>query len=275
MAFLGADDLWLPDLARTLIPLLENHRDAASVCSRVAVLNRDGAMVGLRPFAVPARNASYLPPYRVAERLRSSDNWILNSSVIYRTSHLRDIGGFDPALGSFCDALVVRELAARSGFCFAPQILAAWTIGADSYSATTAQDPDAAMEQADRARKALDRSTLADLFPDYGALHDRRLRFNVLRNYLGWREQDADPVKIAGLVHRNPKSVTARFTRSIASFSVARAPGRKALLACATIIMRPYGWGTLIASAISNGLAFRRNRARVEKWVDELTAQAK
>ena len=77
---------------------------------------------------------------RVNKLLRTTDNWILTGSAIFRRDCVNWAGGFDARLGSFADGFIARKIALRYGFYFEPKIVASWVVFPDSVSRRTARE---------------------------------------------------------------------------------------------------------------------------------------
>ncbi len=71
--------------------------------------------------------AASMPP-SVQKLLRSTDNWILTGSAVFRRECVLWAGGFDERLGSFADGLLARKTALKFGFFFEPRIVATWVV---------------------------------------------------------------------------------------------------------------------------------------------------
>ena len=80
-----------------------------------------------------------MPP-ACEDLLRSTDNWILTGSAIFRRDCVTWAGGFDARLGSFADGFIARKVALKYGFLFEPEIVASWVVFPDSVSRKTALD---------------------------------------------------------------------------------------------------------------------------------------
>jgi hypothetical protein len=76
----------------------------------------------------------------VNKLLRSTDNWILTGSAIFRRDCITWAGGFNARLGSFADGFIARKIALRYGFYFEPKIVASWVVFPDSVSRRTARE---------------------------------------------------------------------------------------------------------------------------------------
>jgi len=90
----------------------------------------------------------------VNELLRSTDNWILTGSAVFRRECVIWAGGFDPRLSSFADGFVARKIALRYGFYFEPKIVASWVVFPDSVSRRRREPP-----QVGQARSVMKCST--------------------------------------------------------------------------------------------------------------------
>jgi hypothetical protein len=98
-----------------------------------------------RPFAVrpavrPRLRAGRIEAAAVQQLLRSTDNWILTGSAIFRRDCVIWAGGFDTRLGSHADSFIARKVALKFGFLFEPEIVASWVVFPDSVSRKTALD---------------------------------------------------------------------------------------------------------------------------------------
>jgi hypothetical protein len=84
-------------------------------------------------------------------------------------------GGLDPALGSFADGMLLRRLALRHGFCFAPKLVAQWTFNPDGFSRSTIGNPETMIRVLEAVPQWF--ASNADFPSWYGDLFERRLRF--------------------------------------------------------------------------------------------------
>ncbi len=75
---------------------------------------------------------------RVRQLLKTTDNWILTGSSIFRRERVIWAGGLDDDLGPFADGMLGRKLALKFGFFFEPKPVATWVIFSDSQSRSTA-----------------------------------------------------------------------------------------------------------------------------------------
>jgi hypothetical protein len=120
---------------------LEADPDTGLFCGEAMLI--DGGTN--RPFAVrpavrPRLRAGRIDAAGTAALLRSTDNWILTGSAIFRRDCVTWAGGFDARLGSFADGFIARKVALKYGFLFAPEIVASWVVFPDSVSRKTALD---------------------------------------------------------------------------------------------------------------------------------------
>jgi len=178
--FAAADDWTEPDFFSSAIDLLERHPQAGLFCGEADLVDgHTGRSVGTRPAVRPANRPMFFDASAAANLLRSSDNWILTGSTVFRRDRVIETGGFLSELGSFADGYLARQIVLRHGFCYAPEIVATWCIFEESYSRTTATNA----AEATRVRvQALAHIAADPVFPSwYKALFDRRLRFATLR----------------------------------------------------------------------------------------------
>jgi hypothetical protein len=104
----------------------------------VLVDGRNNRPFAVRPAVRPRMRAGRIDAPHVSQLLRSTDNWILTGSAIFRRECVDWAGGFDERLGSFADGFIARKIALRFGFVFEPKIVATWVVFPDSVSRKTA-----------------------------------------------------------------------------------------------------------------------------------------
>jgi glycosyltransferase involved in cell wall biosynthesis len=182
----AADDLVLPGLFARAVAALRANPQAAFFCSGTVLIDSRDRIIGFRPIVFPRATAGYMSPVEMRRAIRSSDNWFVGSSVVYRRDRLAAIGDFDETLGSLADGMANRLLAFRHGFYFDPEMLSAWRRSPDSVSGRTAQSAAESRRCRSLAAQHIRETFPADIRDDYARLFDRRFRFNVVRLRLVW-----------------------------------------------------------------------------------------
>jgi glycosyltransferase involved in cell wall biosynthesis len=139
--FAASDDWIFPGFFALALRRLEAAPDIGLFCGEAMLI--DGA--SNRPFAVrpavrPRLRAGRIEAAGAEQLLRSTDNWILTGSAIFRRDCVTWAGGFDARLGSFADGFIARKVALKFGFLFEPEIVASWVVFPDSVSRKTALD---------------------------------------------------------------------------------------------------------------------------------------
>jgi glycosyltransferase involved in cell wall biosynthesis len=139
--FAASDDWIFPGFFALALRRLEADPDIGLFCGEAMLI--DGASD--RPFAVrpavrPRLRAGRIEAAAVQRLLRSTDNWILTGSAIFRRDCVIWAGGFDARIGSFADGFIARKVALKFGFLFEPEIVAGWVVFPDSVSRKTALD---------------------------------------------------------------------------------------------------------------------------------------
>ena len=139
--FAASDDWVFPGFFALALRRLEADPDMGLFCGEAMLV--DGA--SNRPFAVrpavrPRLCAGRIEAAGTEKLLRSTDNWILTGSAIFRRDCVIWAGGFDARLGSFADGFIARKVALKYGFLFEPEIVASWVVFPDSVSRQTALD---------------------------------------------------------------------------------------------------------------------------------------
>jgi glycosyltransferase involved in cell wall biosynthesis len=268
ISFLGADDFVMPTLYGPLLRELEGNQSAALACSEIAILGTDDSIRGIRPMTAPAFRTTFLEPNAVVRISQNTDNWICNTSTVYRTTMIRAAGGYDPSLGSFCDGFLSRILAFEHGFIFVPGIRAAWRVAADTLSSSTMLDQIEIARLVVLARERLAASIVGRRAPGYPDMFARRLRFSAVRMQFVWNGQSTDPTAVAMVAGGadNDRKVLLTIHR-ILGFGV---PGRVLALAWLFVRLRPIAPLSLILHAARNRLLLVRSRRSIQSWLRKL-----
>jgi len=117
VAFLDADDEWLPAKLEHQIKILENDSTLGLVCSRCSVSElRIHRYAGPVPRGMP--NSGKLFAYLVR------DCFIYTPTVVVRRACLEDVGLFNESLAVSEDFNLWLRIAARWNICFLPDVLA-------------------------------------------------------------------------------------------------------------------------------------------------------
>jgi len=177
--FGAADDLTHPGLFAATLGALGRHPTAAFACCEAVVLDVNSGEIGHRPPVLPSYEEAFFPPDRVAEVLRRIDNWIISGAAVVRRDVALEAGAFDPALRSFADGFLFRQLALRYGCCFVPHVGMTWRVSSSGYSRSEAADMAGSF---DVMRRAIERMRSDPVFPDwYPEVFERRWRFALGR----------------------------------------------------------------------------------------------
>jgi glycosyltransferase involved in cell wall biosynthesis len=251
----AADDYILPGLFACAITALRANPEAALFCSEVVMVNRDNSILGFRPATLPRKTSGYVSAADARRAIRQSDNWFVGSSVVYRRERLSEIGNFDHTLGSLTDSMANRLLAFQHGFYFEAKVLSAWRIYPESFSARSSLSAPENKRLIETAGNWIERH-----FPDdmrkYRQLFERRLRFNLARSRLVWRNAQTDVQEIADILNWGAFD---RFFLRLASYSPYLSS--KIILAWMAIRVRPYGLRAML-SYLWRSITVNRTRRR-------------
>jgi glycosyltransferase involved in cell wall biosynthesis len=198
--FAASDDWVLPGFFARALRRLEAAPDLGLFCGEAVLV--DG--VSNRPFAVrpavrPRQCGGRVDPGRTEELLRSTDNWILTGSAIFRRDCVIWAGGFDPRLTTSADGLIARKIALKYGFYFEPDVVAAWAVFADSVSRKTALEMDRTKYMLDTVPTLI--AADAAFPPWYAETFRNRWRFAACRLAL-----QADPIARDVALEIGPRS---------------------------------------------------------------------
>ena len=139
--FAASDDWVFPGFFALALRRLEADPDIGLFCGEAMLVDgRTNRPFAVRPAVRPRMRAGRVEAAGAQELLRSSDNWILTGSAIFRRDCITWAGGFDARLGSFADGFIARKVALKYGFLFEPEIVASWMVFPDSVSRKTALD---------------------------------------------------------------------------------------------------------------------------------------
>ena len=268
ISFLGADDFVLPTLYSTMVSRLEQNPSAALACGHVAIIDINGRVRGIRPFTAPAFHEQFLSPETVRQRIRSSDNWICNTSAVYRTELIRNVGGYDVSLGPFCDGFLSRVLAFTHGFIFVPGVHGVWQVSPGSLSASSILDRGERAQLIASVQERLTNSPIGQIAPDYAAIYARRLRFSAVRMHFFWYGENSDPMVIAeaaGDIGLDRKILV--LIRSLVGFGYV---GRVLALSWLAIRMRPFPPVSLLLHLIQYLIVARPASRKVKDALSDL-----
>jgi glycosyltransferase involved in cell wall biosynthesis len=126
--FAAADDLFNSDLYRRGVEMLETYTQAAIFSARSDVVDASGRQLQEampRP-GYPLSEPGFICPAAAARYLLREDSWFMGNTTIYRTSCLREEGGFPEELFALADGFMCRFLTLKYGACFAPNVLGSW-----------------------------------------------------------------------------------------------------------------------------------------------------
>lgn len=181
IAFPAADDLVESDFLAESERLLLRFPDAPFCSACVALVDAEDTNIGVRPILRPLQAAGYASSDTVRALLTRGDNFFLGNVALYRRQNLRRLGGFDLALGSAADGMMMRRMAVRWGFCFVPKILGVWRLHGANFSAAAIDSPEKLGSLIEANRRIISAEPTG-LFPDsYSEIFERRLRFNAAR----------------------------------------------------------------------------------------------
>jgi glycosyltransferase involved in cell wall biosynthesis len=195
--FAAADDLVLAGFFALALRRLAEHPGLGLFCGEAVLVNsQTGRPFAVRPAVRPRAGAGPVMPAEVQRLLRTTDNWILTGSAVFRRECVQWAGGFDARLGSFADGFLARKTALKFGFFFEPQIVAAWVVFPDSVSRRSALE----LERATTIRDVVPAHIAADsAFPAwYAAAFRDRWRFATCRLALQAEPVDRELVLAMG-----------------------------------------------------------------------------
>ena len=260
----ASDDFVLGGFFAAATAALTRYPQAGYFCAQVALVDRNGDIIGFRPALQPSRADTYVSPAEACRIAHTVDNWAVGQSVVFRRDYLLEIGGFDETLGSFCDGINYRMVAFRRGFYYSSHLAAVWEVRRDSLSAQSALSPAQNSRLIQIAGERIAVSCPATLGKDYPALLRRRLRFNMARFALSAPGTKASA--IADLVALGEFD-----SRLIGMFGTDTRAGRLAILMWLTLRLRPFGFVALARASLGNLFGDHSRRLVAARAIAEAT----
>lgn len=257
--FAAADDFVLPGLLARAEAALRVYPDVAFYCTESALVDQTGQIVGYRPIIPPRPTSGCVSPAEMRREIRHSDNWFVGPSVVYRRRLLAEIGYFDESLGSLTDGLTVRLLGFRHGFYFDAAVLAVWMVYPTSLSAKTSLSASESHRVVAEGGRWISKHFPTDIRDSYRSIFERRLRFNLARHRLVWRNSGAEADGICDLLNAGPHERS--LIRALLQIPLI---GPTLVLAAMTLHMRPMSLLALLESWWRVRVAQRRERAALK-----------
>jgi len=172
--FAAADDRVAPDFLMKSRSLLDRYPQAGFCSALVRKIDSAGRDLGVIPTPIVTSDEGYLSSEKARKLLLETGDWAVGSATVYSCRPLREIGGFRPELGSFCDGFATQLLAVRHGACFLPEPLAFWRQLDGGYAARTVADISIATEIAECAVSLMGGRYRTDFAPGYAEKWRRR-----------------------------------------------------------------------------------------------------
>jgi glycosyltransferase involved in cell wall biosynthesis len=266
--FAAADDFVLPGFFDTALRRLEANTDLGLFCGATMLVDGlSNRPLAMRPVVWPRMKAGRVDPARVGRLLKTTDNWILTGSSVFRRECVLWAGGFDERLGPFADGMLGRKIALKFGFFFEPKPVATWAIFSDSQSRGVALNREKTRHFLDTvpARIAAD-----PVFPAwYADTFRNRSRFSACRLVLQGHPLDRDFLLTIG----------ARSAAELAAIeklmTLPEKLARITILALLWYRLRPTSLTALLRTALTmriTRLAFGRSFRQTREWTANATS---
>jgi glycosyltransferase involved in cell wall biosynthesis len=210
--FAAADDFVLPGFFETALRRLEDNPELGLFSGgTVLVDGHTNRPLGMRPAVWPRMNAGPVDSARVRRLLKTTDNWILTGSSVFRRDCVEWAGGFDERLGPFADGMLGRKIALKFGFFFETKPVATWAIFSDSQSRRIALDQDKTRHFLDAVPAWI---ATERVFPGwYADVFRNRSRFSACRLVLQQHPLDRDFILAIGARSAAERSAIEKFAR--------------------------------------------------------------
>lgn len=163
--FSAMDDRILPGFLERSMRLLSRYPTAGLCSTLCGIINEQGISEGLLKLPIVTRREGFIEPADALTLIQRHGNWFMGNTTIFRTRALRDVNGFRPDLGPYCDGFVSLIIAAQHGVCFVPEPLAEWRRMPGTYSQVATTDVSKNVAVLRRAEQLM-RSEYCSLFTD-------------------------------------------------------------------------------------------------------------
>jgi glycosyltransferase involved in cell wall biosynthesis len=243
--FAASDDWTFPHFFALALRRLEADPGLGLFCGEAILADgRTNRPFAVRPAVRPRMSAGPVGAPAVAVLLRSTDNWILTGSTVFRRQCVAWAGGFDARLTTSADGLMARKIALRYGLYFEPRMVAAWMVYPDSVSRQTARD----LEQSRYTLENIPRLIAADSgFPPwYAELFRSRWRFAACRLAL-----QAEPIDRDVVLELGARSAAERTQFAAIMGRLPRQPARLVILARLWYRLRPTSLFALLRTMLA------------------------
>jgi glycosyltransferase involved in cell wall biosynthesis len=251
----AADDAARPALFETARRAFAGRPEAGVFCAEALVIDDEGTGRAIRPAAAPGQ-ARHFTPQAFRDWLSGSDNLCVGVSCLSRRDLMLAEGGYDAALGPYCDSFLVRRIGLAAGVSFVPAVLGEWHRSMHGISRSLARDADLTLAYIAEAQRRIEADPAGLYPPGYGDLFARRARFNAARLAL---PDAALAARLSGL----PEARLAALLRL-------PVVGRHAAMAALTLALRPLSLPRLvIARAVQRWRGWRDpSRLRASEEAD-------
>jgi len=244
----AADDVARPRLFEAARAAFSAHPEAGVFTGEALVIDGDSGALAIRPAVAPL-TTQYLDPARFRRWLSHSDNLCIGVCCLVRRDRMMAEGGYDPALGPYCDSFVVRRICLTDGVVFTPEVLGEWHRSAEGVSQSITRDPAQNLACITEGRRRIETDAARVYPPGYGDLFMRRAMFNAARTAM------PDAALVARLSHLPER----RLARLLALPGI----GRVAAMAALTLSLRPVSLPRLLLTQGAYWLRSRTDPARL------------
>lgn len=162
--FSAMDDRILPGFFERSMRLLSRHPKAGLCSTLCGIMDEQGVSQGLVKLPIVIRREGFIEPADVLRLMRRHGNWFMGNTTIFNTRAIREIEGFRPELGPYCDGFASLVIAAQHGACFIPEPLAVWRRMESTYSGTFYADIQTGARVLECAEMLM-RGKFVDIFP--------------------------------------------------------------------------------------------------------------
>jgi glycosyltransferase involved in cell wall biosynthesis len=155
LAWLNADDIYLPGALSRAVQALQDHSEAALIYGHAALIDREGAVV---------EACAYVEPFSL-NRLIHYGDFIMQPAAFFRRGPFLEVGGLNPSLHYSLDYDLWIKLALRYPVHYLPQELARARIYPETKTASGGLDR---LDELERMIQPYGRRRLPALF--YGVM---------------------------------------------------------------------------------------------------------
>lgn len=139
----AADDYILPEFFKSALAMAGRYPQAGIIFGKMRVVNNQDQQLYIGQSSAWSHSLYATPQEYLQQYLeQEAPNQSLSAATIYSLPKLREIGGFRPELGAWCDTFALQALGLRHGVCYVAQEVSVWVVHRSGVSQGIRKNPE-------------------------------------------------------------------------------------------------------------------------------------